>query len=141
MSESTWSLQLRLLVQSKLMGTLESKAMGVQAKDHQIPLVESSFFFIIQSTHQKNWEHMDGCGAHNNRSDRGRCAIVGMEHSSARVDCWTIDHANLCINHLCFCLLSLQLLPITRSSMRTHQKYLLPGSRPDDFRKEECSSV
>lgn len=32
-----------VLVQSKLMDTLESKAMGVEARDHQTPLVESSF--------------------------------------------------------------------------------------------------
>lgn len=77
---------------------------------------------------------MDCFGAHNNGSDRVRGTITGMERGSARLDCRTIDNADICVNHYCFCLLSLQLLPITRSPMRAYQKYLLLGSRSDDFR-------
>ncbi|KAL6999048.1 hypothetical protein U1Q18_000216, partial [Sarracenia purpurea var. burkii] len=71
---------------------------------------------------------MDCCGSHYNRGDRVRCAITGMEYGTAGVDCRTHHHAALCISHICFFLISLQLLQITRSSIRTGQKSLLPRS-------------
>lgn len=47
-------------------------------------------------------ECMDSSGTYNNRSDRFRGAVTGMEHGSIGLDCWSIGHALLCLPHPCF---------------------------------------
>lgn len=84
---------------------------------------------------------VDCCGAHNNRGDRVRVIVSGMELGTTWLDCRSFGYAIICFSHSSCYISSMQLLQNSWPWIWSRQESLLPWCCWSEFRYEFVSQL